>query len=221
MRANGIGEACGKTCRCHWTGRSMPPTKRHPPLPPGAASDCPPKPSFIEPHTGLRVAGTNGPIRGAMGGLTAGGETSAETDGIRFPSRRLRWETAHSECLNWSATDGSGRRRPSNHFPDSNPLHVIPDTRLASLTAHIMCSREPPLERTLACCADRFATGSGPTSPMSTPDFGAWRFKMSRSQTMPTDTLHEFAVAVSDSLGKAGQRELPSMYLYDELGSAL
>ena len=44
---------------------------------------------------------------------------------------------------------------------------------------------------------------------------------MSRSQTMPTDTLHEFAVAVSDSLGKAGQRELPSMYLYDELGTAL
>ena len=44
---------------------------------------------------------------------------------------------------------------------------------------------------------------------------------MSRSQTMPTDTLPEFAVAVSDSLGKSGQRELPSMYLYDELGSAL
>ena len=44
---------------------------------------------------------------------------------------------------------------------------------------------------------------------------------MSRSQTMPTNTLHEFAVAVSDSLGKVGQRELPSMYLYDELGTAL
>jgi L-histidine N-alpha-methyltransferase len=44
---------------------------------------------------------------------------------------------------------------------------------------------------------------------------------MSRSQTMPTDTLPKFAGAVSDSLGKSGQRELPSMYLYDELGSAL
>ena len=44
---------------------------------------------------------------------------------------------------------------------------------------------------------------------------------MSRSQTMPTDTLHAFAVAVSDSLGKVGQRELPSMYLYDELGTVL
>jgi len=44
---------------------------------------------------------------------------------------------------------------------------------------------------------------------------------MIRSQTMPTDTLREFAVAVSDSLGKVGQRELPSMYLYDELGTAL
>lgn len=44
---------------------------------------------------------------------------------------------------------------------------------------------------------------------------------MTRSQTVHTDTLHEFAVAVSDSLGKAGQRELPSMYLYDDLGTAL
>jgi dimethylhistidine N-methyltransferase len=38
---------------------------------------------------------------------------------------------------------------------------------------------------------------------------------------MRIDTLHEFAVAVSDSLGKFGQRELPSRYLYDELGTAL
>src|SRR5512147_1297266 len=36
-----------------------------------------------------------------------------------------------------------------------------------------------------------------------------------------TDALHEFAVAVKDGLAKAGQRELPSMYLYDELGTAL
>jgi L-histidine Nalpha-methyltransferase len=42
-----------------------------------------------------------------------------------------------------------------------------------------------------------------------------------RSQTLHTDTLREFAVAVRDGLGKAGQRELPSMYLYDELGTAL
>jgi dimethylhistidine N-methyltransferase len=44
---------------------------------------------------------------------------------------------------------------------------------------------------------------------------------MMRSQTVHTDRIHEFAVAVSDSLGKVGQRELPSMYLYDELGTAL
>jgi dimethylhistidine N-methyltransferase len=41
------------------------------------------------------------------------------------------------------------------------------------------------------------------------------------SQTGQTDAIREFAVAVSDSLSKVGQRELPSMYLYDELGSAL
>src|SRR5215467_7434615 len=47
------------------------------------------------------------------------------------------------------------------------------------------------------------------------------RSNMMRSQTVHTDTIREFAVAVSDSLGKVGQRELPSMYLYDELGTAL
>ena len=41
------------------------------------------------------------------------------------------------------------------------------------------------------------------------------------SQTEQTDALRRFAVAVSDSLGKVGQRELPSIYLYDELGTAL
>ena len=44
---------------------------------------------------------------------------------------------------------------------------------------------------------------------------------MMLSQTVHTDALREFAVAVSDSLGKVSQRELPSMYLYDELGTAL
>lgn len=42
-----------------------------------------------------------------------------------------------------------------------------------------------------------------------------------RAQTVHRDRLREFAEAVSDSLGKTGQRELPSMYLYDELGTAL
>jgi L-histidine Nalpha-methyltransferase len=44
---------------------------------------------------------------------------------------------------------------------------------------------------------------------------------MMRSQSGPADTVLEFAVAVGDSLRKLGQRELPSMYLYDELGTAL
>ena len=42
-----------------------------------------------------------------------------------------------------------------------------------------------------------------------------------RSRTVQTDAVREFAVAVGDSLRKVGQRELPSMYLYDELGTAL
>lgn len=44
---------------------------------------------------------------------------------------------------------------------------------------------------------------------------------MMRSQSGQADTVREFAVAVSNSLGKVSQRELPSMYLYDELGTAL
>lgn len=44
---------------------------------------------------------------------------------------------------------------------------------------------------------------------------------MIMSHTVHTVALREFAVAVRDSLGKVGQRELPSMYLYDEVGTAL
>jgi L-histidine Nalpha-methyltransferase len=44
---------------------------------------------------------------------------------------------------------------------------------------------------------------------------------MMRSQAMRTDARREFAVAVNHSLGKTIQRELPSMYLYDEVGTAL
>lgn len=44
---------------------------------------------------------------------------------------------------------------------------------------------------------------------------------MMLSQTGQADAVREFAGAVGDSLRKVGQRELPSMYLYDELGTAL
>jgi L-histidine Nalpha-methyltransferase len=44
---------------------------------------------------------------------------------------------------------------------------------------------------------------------------------MMLSDTRQTDTAGEFAVAVAHSLRKVGQRELPSAYLYDELGTAL
>jgi L-histidine N-alpha-methyltransferase len=44
---------------------------------------------------------------------------------------------------------------------------------------------------------------------------------MMRSEAMRTDARREFAVAVNHSLGKTPQRELPSMYLYDEVGTAL
>jgi L-histidine N-alpha-methyltransferase len=41
------------------------------------------------------------------------------------------------------------------------------------------------------------------------------------SRTTKTETLRSFAGAVRDGLMRVEQRELPSMYLYDELGTAL
>jgi L-histidine N-alpha-methyltransferase len=41
------------------------------------------------------------------------------------------------------------------------------------------------------------------------------------SLTVQNDAVRDFALAVATGLGKAGQRELPSMYLYDEVGTAL
>ncbi len=57
---------------------------------------------------------------------------------------------------------------------------------------------------------------------MSMPDFGALRTDglSARLQGLPT---HEevFARAVREGLSKPGQKELPSIYLYDEIGTAL
>lgn len=44
---------------------------------------------------------------------------------------------------------------------------------------------------------------------------------MTLSQTGQVNAVREFAVAVNDSLSKVDQRELPSKYLYDDLGTAL
>jgi uncharacterized SAM-dependent methyltransferase len=53
------------------------------------------------------------------------------------------------------------------------------------------------------------------------PHSDVWNSEMTRAETVRTDALHEFASAVTESLAKQGQRELPSRYLYDELGTAL
>jgi dimethylhistidine N-methyltransferase len=56
---------------------------------------------------------------------------------------------------------------------------------------------------------------------MSTPDSGALRIDGTPVRTLPAGVRQEFARAVRDGLDKPGQRELPSIYLYDELGTAL
>src|ERR1700761_3321073 len=44
---------------------------------------------------------------------------------------------------------------------------------------------------------------------------------LTQTQNLPVQPLTEFAAEVRAGLIKSGQRELPSKYLYDELGSAL
>lgn len=56
---------------------------------------------------------------------------------------------------------------------------------------------------------------------MSTPDFGALRTDRLPSQAWGSQAQVDFARAVRDGLSKAGQRELPSIYFYDEIGTAL
>ena len=57
---------------------------------------------------------------------------------------------------------------------------------------------------------------------MSMPDFGALRTDglSPRVQRLPTH-VEVFAKAVREGLSKPGQKELPSIYLYDEIGTAL
>ena len=38
---------------------------------------------------------------------------------------------------------------------------------------------------------------------------------------IPSDVTYDFAADVRDGLLRAGQKELPSKYLYDDVGSAL
>jgi len=56
---------------------------------------------------------------------------------------------------------------------------------------------------------------------MSTPDFDALRADRLSAQALSVQARLAFAHAVRDGLSKPGQRELPSLYLYDEVGTAL
>jgi dimethylhistidine N-methyltransferase len=53
------------------------------------------------------------------------------------------------------------------------------------------------------------------------PAFAALKTDIMHVGTVQTDALQEFAAAVREGLGKVSQRELPSMYLYDVLGTTL
>src|ERR1700691_432345 len=77
------------------------------------------------------------------------------------------------------------------------------------------------------CSGDPIETGFNRTIPTSTPPSGVWRIKlMSTAPQMvaavsPSRFLSEFCSDVVTGLSLAGQKELPSKYLYDEIGSSL
>src|SRR5215813_6708931 len=71
-----------------------------------------------------------------------------------------------------------------------------------------------------ACCADRSAIGSSRIINTSMPDSAAHAANM-LTHTISGAATIDFAADVRSGLTKDGQKELPSKYLYDALGSKL
>src|SRR5580704_7458009 len=78
-----------------------------------------------------------------------------------------------------------------------------------------------------ACSDAHFETGSSLTTHTRTPLFDAWRNSSMASAprmagvVQESQPLAEFCSDVVVGLSHPGQKELPSKYLYDEVGSAL
>src|ERR1700731_1618914 len=102
-----------------------------------------------------------------------------------------------SEFLRWKALRNEGRFAPHGLM---HAAAVVPQLVPAALS---LCVRDIPLRRGLVTRAQ------------------AWEPFMLTYQTLPARHVSEFAAAVREGLLKPGQRELPSKYLYDEVGSAL
>ena len=167
-----------RQCRYRWIGRSMSPMRRRAPLQPGPERDCPPKPSFIGPRMGrgdgeeersypwgddLPDSRAGKLRREPMGSYSRDGDPAWRQRIRNFPTGRQRM-----------GVDVDGLPAFSR-IPTPLVLSRILSTLLRWRP---LCAQRGVLaDRRQICCADRFATGSGPTTPMSMPDFGAWRTK--------------------------------------------
>src|SRR5215813_1291436 len=131
-----------------------------------------------------------------------------------------------------SETAGNGRARSSRRFRDSHRCPFIRGIRQTSSTASTMSQKAVHPAPPPACCAARSATGFNRIIRTFTQRSVASRTKHPGSdpprerQRMATPAstqqhVSEFAADVRESLTKPSQRELPSKYLYDEVGSAL
>src|SRR6266852_5519687 len=115
-----------------------------------------------------------------------------------WPASRVRPVSVLSRLF------GEFFRRPAlrfeGRFAANGGLHVAPVVPQLVSRPLPVCLRRVPLRR-------RLKPSSGSPSMLL--------------QTLPARHVSEFAADVRASLTKAGQRELPSKYLYDEVGSAL
>src|SRR5688572_11007022 len=118
-------------------------------------------------------------------------------------------ETALAGYLNWSAMAGNGREQCFTHFRDSNrfrPIRAIPRTFLTATTSYSKVHLPRPMPVWSARLSE---TGSEEITRTPTQRSAWWRISLS-----------DFAADVRTGL-TARRKELPSKYLYDDVGSAL
>ncbi len=222
-RASGSIGPCLKRCRCRSTGRSTSATRRPRPTRVLPAGRFPPKRSFIAPLTGRRKV-WSGRIRGAMRlpMQLAATSTSQRWDPVAvgsYPGGRSAFGLEDTLGNGWEWT--------------STPFAPLPWLRALSLLPRLLGG----LLRWKAFCGERrFAADCGVHVAALVPQLvpaalsvclrlvplcGELKGAAVLIRGGAIQTVNSFADDVRNGLGQTGQKDLPSKYLYDDIGSAL
>ena len=124
------------------------------------------------------MAKKNDPILGAMTSRIAGGETLA---GTRWDPVPVTATPLGDSAFGISQLVGNGWEWTSTifqPFPGFQPFSCYPGYSARFFDGDHYVLKGASSRTDVDCCADHFATGSGPTTPMSMPDFGVWRTNM-------------------------------------------